>query len=131
MCCMVAEHGYCGTNSCAEWNSNSKSCRVDWTHTSDTQAANVAVTNQMTIMEHLNVPAGFAGLYARVEALESAGRIASNWEDLLREEVKKAVAEKGSNSKDGFMKGILESKAIWGIKNVDEAKNYRSWNKKF
>ena len=48
------------------------------TLTSDTQAANTTVTNRMAIMENLNVPAGFAGVHARLEALESAGRIASN-----------------------------------------------------
>ena len=94
------------------------------------EAIDAAIANRVTIMENWNVPVGIAGLHARIEALESAGRIASNWQDLLKEEVKKAIADKPSH-KDGFLKGILESKAIWGIKPVDEAKHYRAWNKKF
>ena len=94
------------------------------------EAIDTTIANRVTIMENWNVPIGLAGLHSRTEALESAGRIASNWQDLLKEEVKKAIADKPSH-KDGFLKGILESKAIWGIKPVDEAKHYRAWNKKF
>ena len=61
-------------------------------------------------MEHFHVPAGLEGIHSRVEALESAGRVASNWEELVREEIKKAIA--GNNTRDGILKGILESKAI-------------------
>jgi len=94
------------------------------------EAIDATIANRMAIMENWNVPVGIAGLHSRIEALESAGRIASNWQDLLKEEVKKAIAEKPSY-KEGFLKGILESNAIWGIKAVEEAKHYRAWNKKF
>ncbi len=55
------------------------------TLTNNTQAASTAVATRIAVMENLNVPAGFAGVHARLEALESAGRIASNWEELMRE----------------------------------------------
>ena len=57
------------------------------TLTNDTQPAMVAVTNRMEIMEHFNVPAGFAGVHSRLEALESAGIIASNWKEFMSEEI--------------------------------------------
>ena len=100
------------------------------TATQELTAIDTAIANRVTIIENLNVPAGIAGLHSRVEVLESASRIVSNWEEVMKEEIKKAIVERG-DSKDGYMKGILESKAIWGIKTVDEVKNYRSWNKKF
>ena len=45
--------------------------------------------------------------------------------------MKKVLAEKPFNHKEGFLKGILESKTTWGIKAVGEANNYRNWNTKF
>ena len=42
------------------------------------EAIDTATANRVTIMENWNVPIGLAGLRSRIEALESAGRIASN-----------------------------------------------------
>ena len=47
------------------------------------EAIDTAIANRVTIMENWNVPIGLAGLHSRTEALESAGRIASNWQDLF------------------------------------------------
>ena len=50
------------------------------TATQELTAIDTAIANRVTIIENLNVPAGIAGLHSRVEALESASRIVSNWE---------------------------------------------------
>ena len=99
--------------------------------TSELQTMDTSITNRVHIMENWNVPVGIAGLHARVEARESEGVVANNLQEFMKEEVKHALAEKQFNHKQGFLKGILESKAIWGIRPVGEAKHYRNWNKKF